>query len=1052
MRQRQDINSPRSRLLGLASVAGLAALLFLAPLTRAGNGSLDNNGELTLIANFRFPPGEALLDDVEDVFTAAARLLCDATDGQMVLDAVAFSEGQYAEADADIWITLEGGRSRGGVEIVYDPMTGLAIDAAPGLQQNGNHVILTASGINATTLAHELGHYLFGLGEQYSEQNRPGVFEGEGCGVGPGFENDFSDGSLHLGPQHNSLMGRGDLICLVTTDPDYCLVGDEDNPDPDCQYCNSDADCVPGRSCFQVGQSQAEDGNLKVVGAYSEFSTPANHDMRQGTNTICPMECMPIAAGDCLASYNENTGRYEGTHQTLIHGESDWETIVDEYPAVFTLPAGLPDTGPAFCETIQPTFYPSIDDSDQVILLLDRSLSMRDSVKAGVVEICDNGIDEDGDGIDNETNCAQSRVEFARAASRAFVDLQQEAGIDVGIVLFNDTSGVHRPLGLLEPGNLGAVQWDIDHFNTGFNTAIGAGIEEATAEFLAGLDIGETQTILLLSDGKNNEGPDPIQAANDFRNDILAAGGVPRIFTIPVSDSADEQLMADLADQTAAMIQAPTGTELTAIYAELAAVVSGQALVLQRTDGVVGGPKSKGYSFPVEVGARSLTLFLAGRNDRMKSWDMDFVLTSPSGTPHQQTSCQQLADPYYCKFHQLLPEPGIWQVDVSTQAPDNQYFTVLASVENPQPDCFVDVSPRVRSNFDPVTISGSVRYVTNLDDGPTLSGVVVRPDGSQVPFTLPHYADYTTAGIVWDNYAGRGVYEVRLTCEVPAGTKPAKGEAIFDGPERPPVNVEPFLRHATTSFYLDAGTLPPCYDPDCDGDGITDPWDSCQIDTDGDGRPDCRDSDSDGDEIPDTVEGTVDLDGDGLPNFLDLDSDGDGLDDTYDPDPTVPAACDCSHPRAIRGTNGRDHLVGTPRDDILCGYGGDDVIEGFAGNDCIDAGDGDDFVDAERGDDLVLGGSGADELWGGEGNDLILAGDHRDLVDGGTGDDLVWGGAASDELRGGDGHDHLFGEDGDDTLGGNNGDDFLDGGLDTDSLDGGPGSDTCVGGETITDC
>lgn len=77
---------------------------------------------------------------------------------------------------------------------------------------------------------------------------------------------------------------------------------------------------------------------------------------------------------------------------------------------------------------------------------------------------------------------------------------------------------------------------------------------------------------------------------------------------------------------------------------------------------------------------------------------------------------------------------------------------------------------------------------------------------------------------------------------------------------------------------------------DTDGDGISDYYDRCDEDTDGDTIPNCKDFDSDGDGIPDRVESgatsiydePVDSDMDGVPDFLDLDSDGNGLPDAYE--------------------------------------------------------------------------------------------------------------------------------------------------------------------------
>lgn len=78
---------------------------------------------------------------------------------------------------------------------------------------------------------------------------------------------------------------------------------------------------------------------------------------------------------------------------------------------------------------------------------------------------------------------------------------------------------------------------------------------------------------------------------------------------------------------------------------------------------------------------------------------------------------------------------------------------------------------------------------------------------------------------------------------------------------------------------------------DTDGDGISDYYDRCDEDTDGDTIPNCQDLDSDGDTIPDSVEAgnggnlaaePIDSNYDGIPDFLDLDSDGNGIPDMYE--------------------------------------------------------------------------------------------------------------------------------------------------------------------------
>lgn len=1045
----------RTALCALAVFFGLAGSQQPA---LAGSGSLDQDGDLELIVSFRFPPGEEVLGDIEDAVTGAARLLCDATDGQMILESVTFIEGQVNEHQADVWVTLEHGRSSGGLLILYNPM-GEAIDARPGLTLVGHHVLWKSGNYNPAILAHELGHYLFGLGEQYfespeSESPRDDPFLGEGCGIGPGFEAPDVDPTVAFDARNNSLMGAGITRCVVSANPLPCQADDDRQPSfhPDCIVCNLDADCGLGRECLDIGSSDSADGHPFRIHAHSEFSTPSNHDLRRGTNTVCPMGCTPVHAADCLDSFNEDTGRFEGTHQTLVHGESDWETMDSAQPGVFDVPDDLPLEGPESCRTLDVEFSDNIDALDQVILLIDRSGSMRRSVVAGVDEICDNGQDDDGNPATTESvGCAQKRIEFARAAARAFVALQRDAGLDVGIVTFNDTAGVKRELGPLDADNLDAFKNDIASIKAGFDTAIGAGIELATEQFLADLDAGGSQTILLLSDGKNNVGPDPMASAQDFKDAIDDAGGLPRIFTVAVSDSADEVLLSNLANDPAKMLAAPTGEELPAIYAELAAIYSGNALVLPRTDGVVGA-NPEVFEIPVEIDAEALNLFIAGRNARMATWDVDFTLTGPGGTVFEQTSCKLLSDPYFCHFRTVDPEPGPWTLRISTSAAPGQRFTVLASVENPRPDCFVDLLPRVQRELEPTLIAGGVYYLTDLDGDVSLQGTVHRPDGSTVPFKIPHHAANAGQAVQFDDYVGRGIYEVRLTCEVGEATLPARGEPIFPGPERPDVEVVPFVRHAMASLYLDVGEFPACTSDDCDGDGLPNSVDPCDRDTDADGRPDCRDGDADGDEIPDASEGREDVDLDGLPNFQDPDSDGDGIPDPYDPDPSAPVACDCDAPGAILGGPGDDTLTGTPGDDVICGFDGDDVIRAGPGDDCIEAGAGNDRVRAGSGDDLVLGGAGGDFLLGADGDDFLFGSSGDDVAFGAAGEDLIFGGDGSDRLAGGPDSDRLFGGDGRDANSGGAGNDLLVGGKGVDRQLGGPGFDVCAEGETESGC
>ena len=130
-----------------------------------------------------------------------------------------------------------------------------------------NHGALKEPGV----IAHELGHYLFGLMEQYDEQQRFGA----GCGIGAGF--DPVTGALGAGTWEvcgawgagESCQPFGRRRCVL---PDAAVTSGYRFVGPGCV---TDADCsVAGTVCRET--------------LASEFSTPANHDPIQATGELCP--------------------------------------------------------------------------------------------------------------------------------------------------------------------------------------------------------------------------------------------------------------------------------------------------------------------------------------------------------------------------------------------------------------------------------------------------------------------------------------------------------------------------------------------------------------------------------------------------------------------------------------------------------------------------------------------------------------------------------------------------------------------------------------------
>ena len=75
----------------------------------------------------------------------------------------------------------------------------------------------------------------------------------------------------------------------------------------------------------------------------------------------------------------------------------------------------------------------------------------------------------------------------------------------------------------------------------------------------------------------------------------------------------------------------------------------------------------------------------------------------------------------------------------------------------------------------------------------------------------------------------------------------------------------------------------------------------------------------------------------------------------------VPARGAASPGCTIVGTDGNDHLVGTPHKDTICGLLGNDTLVGLGGDDVLRGGPGNDTLVARDGiRDWVYGGTGRD--------------------------------------------------------------------------------------------
>jgi Mg-chelatase subunit ChlD len=777
-------------------------LLFLITpmLTYAGSGTITPapanaagiRGLMNFTINFRYVPTAADITNLQNEIRVANDAICDATDGQIVFGTVTITSGSVNEAQADIWILPDPGRS--GVSFWSD---------GSGFGRDGAHINLFSNGIEGRVIAHELGHLAFGLGDEYDEQCR----WGGACGIGPAFD------AANIDDRNNTLMANHNTM--------------------------------------------------------SELSVPANHDPLQGDGSGCPATEVCTDQGPCTGDacngFNGSTGRFETSQHTFIHaGQSEWTILAQNYPALgLTIPALPVAAVPAGCDGFL-NIVTQTEGSSLVVLTFDRSGSM--------------SVQDVGD---------RTRLEFAQAAGRAFVDLQRTKNIKLGIVEFSSTASTVRTVQSLTNANANAFKTDIDALTANGNTAIGDGLIEsrvqlqiAQAVAAAGGETLTNPTVFLLSDGQNNRGADPDAVA-----DNLISAGVT-IHSIPVGNGADTELLSELASESGGkMLPAYSDDMIPAIYAELAAHQQGYSLINS-------GVNFKEHIFfefpspamilslPVEKNAEGLTIFMGLKNVQgtqleNKNIGRSVDIIAPDGHKLQKNEYELIDDAFYRIYRIPNPQSGIYQLFILNTQLVNPDLNVVSFVENPLPDFYIDAEPKVMNTPQVVELSGMASYaVTLFDPNLNFEGYVERPDRSQVPIKMEF--DPLTGALKanFNAFNGIGSYKAVVRARVHKDAKLTPGESIFSAPSDFSIEVEPFVRVASTSFLLyGRGNCPPCGpDPkDCDGDGIRNEMEDSikDQDMDGDGLPNRCDEDSDGDDIPDQKEGVLDLNQNGIPDAYD---------------------------------------------------------------------------------------------------------------------------------------------------------------------------------------
>jgi hypothetical protein len=454
----------------------------------------------------------------------------------------------------------------------------------------------------------------------------------------------------------------------------------------------------------------------------------------------------------------------------------------------------------------------------------------------------------------------------------------------------------------------------IDDIRLGGRTAIGRGMAEAEKQ-LDAASVND-KAIIVMSDGENNEPSDrndpnfdPRKVAKRLGNKRAPLKPIT-IYSVPAGNAADKALMRDIATN-GRTLGAPGGDELPPVYAEALARLSGDATVLartplalaetvgcpyegggdvcpanfeqvtdpvaasfnsnpsctlvcKRTKDVTGNPlppeqanlpTSAVHRFRVEQGAHALNLMISSRNAKGDFWNPLFRLKDPAGnTVMEEFSSEVVKDAFYSILSVRLPDAGEWTLELaSLDVGEPQFAYVVGHVENPDPVCLARMDSTTVLGGQDAMVHVSAYHGRPLATGVSYTGKLVRPDRSEQPLTFEDTGRGTRAVIPASVLHGRGIYEVRVTCEVEANARFSlgeKGRPGIDDADDGDSGVPRFVREAQASFVLDTTAQPPLPPGgDCNNNGVPDGQEPAG-DRDGDGLPDVCDDDPKGDDDP----------------------------------------------------------------------------------------------------------------------------------------------------------------------------------------------------------
>ncbi len=389
----------------------------------------------------------------------------------------------------------------------------------------------------------------------------------------------------------------------------------------------------------------------------------------------------------------------------------------------------------------------------------------------------------------------------AKNSAKMFVDLMKPWE-NIGVVSFNGTSTVNYSITTIDAeGSVKtAAKNAISAISAEGVTTIGGGLSTAHSELMLIEPRHQSKTIVLLSDGEENQPPWVESVLPLVRDDNI------RVYTISQGiQEVNEGLLKHIASETGGkFFRSPSSETLTEMYYNIATDLSGNKTVQTDRD-TIQQSQIREHFVTVDSSMSDV--------DFTSMWqgsDIDVVLVPPGGgiiDPAEAATNEDIeyieGDTY--EFYRVAePQPGQWLVRTTGVdiEPEGEPYTVSVSG-------YSRLGLSIDFNKHEYFPTHPMHVVAELSDSETVAGTNVTAVLT-TPSSATHNLTLHDDGVHGDGAADDGVYGVFFTDTGQLGSYSLEVQAsgTFNGGE-------PFTRTKTVATVV---TL------DSDADGMSDGW------------------------------------------------------------------------------------------------------------------------------------------------------------------------------------------------------------------------------------